>query len=367
MSRAIGILETYGLLSAIGGLDAALKAADVAVRSFNHVSGGVIAWIIEGEAREVRVAISVGKAAASRLGDVVSDHVIAQPVKGLVKTILPPKTPGGRKGGIGINIREDPDYSHSGKACSVAELPRVTSLAAVRVQMNASGKAGTKKADANKANMTAAYGRAGMTPEHEQARLTPVHEQAGESNRVQAEETIPGVPLERAGVTPAHERAGMMSTYGQAGESNKAQAGETIPGVPLERVGQTVAHERAGQTVVHERAGMMSAYGQAGESNKALAGETIPGVPLERAYVSNRGHENGANPAVLKGMKHAETGGDETYTREGLTAMGIYDLRALARRTEGILLKRVEIRDAKKSVLIERVLEAQNNAVRVYE
>ena len=108
MSRAIGMLETYGLLSAIEGLDAALKAANVSVRSFEYVSGGLITWIVDGEVGAVRVAVAAGKAAALRVGDVVSDHVIARVALDVAEVLPPPRRPGGRKGGTGIHRRDFP-------------------------------------------------------------------------------------------------------------------------------------------------------------------------------------------------------------------------------------------------------------------
>ena len=108
MSRAIGMLETYGLLPAIEGLDAAIKSANVSVRSFEYVSGGLIAWVVDGEVGAVRVAVAAGKAAASRVGDVVSDHVIARAALDVMKMLPTPKHPGGRKSGTGIHRREFP-------------------------------------------------------------------------------------------------------------------------------------------------------------------------------------------------------------------------------------------------------------------
>jgi microcompartment protein CcmL/EutN len=102
------MLETYGLLPAIEGLDAALKSANVSVRSFVYVSGGLITWVVDGEVGAVRVAVAAGKAAASRVGDVVSDHVIARAALDVAEMLPPPKRPKGRKGGTGIHRREFP-------------------------------------------------------------------------------------------------------------------------------------------------------------------------------------------------------------------------------------------------------------------
>ena len=120
MSRAIGMLETYGLLPAIEGLDAALKAANVSLRSFDYVSGGLLAWFVEGEVGAVRVAVDAGKAAASRLGKVISSHVIPRPAQGVTDSLPPPGRPGGRKGGTGIHKRDFPTRALTRSAISPA-------------------------------------------------------------------------------------------------------------------------------------------------------------------------------------------------------------------------------------------------------
>ena len=118
MGRAIGMLETYGLLPAIEGLDAALKSANVTVCSFDYVSGGLIAWVVEGDVGSVRVAVSAGKAAASRVGEVVSENVIARLAVDVEKILPEPARPGGRKKSTGIHRRE---FSAKAEPSSEAE------------------------------------------------------------------------------------------------------------------------------------------------------------------------------------------------------------------------------------------------------
>jgi len=122
MSRALGMLETYGLLAAIEGLDAALKSANVSVRSFKYVSGGLVAWFVTGEVGAVRVAVSAGKAAASRVGDVVSDHVIARTATDVAESLPPPERPGKRKGGTGIHRRNFPVKAEKPKSSDQSTL-----------------------------------------------------------------------------------------------------------------------------------------------------------------------------------------------------------------------------------------------------
>ena len=213
MSRAIGMLETYGLVPAIEGLDAALKSANVSVRSFKYVSGGMTAWFVDGEVGAVRVAVSAGKAAASRVGDVVSDHVIARTALDVAGMLPPPERPGGRKAGTGIHRRDFPVETKQPK------------------------------------------------------QSTPVAVTAPEQS---SKETKKIEPIEPKPVTDSAEEP------------------------PVKQV-------------------------------QASTSKSISKI----------------------------------YTREELEAIGTHDLRTLARQTEGIGLKRIEIRDARKNTLIEGILEAQ--------
>lgn len=78
---ALGLVETKGLLAAIEGADAMLKAADVRLLEKNLAGGGLVTITIAGEVSAVQAAVSAAMAAIQRIpGSVlVSHHVIARP------------------------------------------------------------------------------------------------------------------------------------------------------------------------------------------------------------------------------------------------------------------------------------------------
>ncbi len=108
MKSAIGMIETYGLLAAVVGVDACLKAANVNLRSFQYVSGGLVTLIVEGDVGAVKASIDAGAAAASRVGNVISVHVIPRPHDSVDDLARVVQIPGGRKEGTGIHKRSFP-------------------------------------------------------------------------------------------------------------------------------------------------------------------------------------------------------------------------------------------------------------------
>jgi ethanolamine utilization protein EutM len=77
--EAIGLIETKGIVAAVEGLDAALKAANVEFVEQHKVGSGLVAVTIRGDVAAVRAAIDAAAEAAGRVGEVVSVHVIARP------------------------------------------------------------------------------------------------------------------------------------------------------------------------------------------------------------------------------------------------------------------------------------------------
>ncbi len=84
--KSIGVLETLGFTPLIEGADAAVKAANVDIVEWRQVGSGYVSFIISGEVAAVRSAIEAARAAASRVGEVVSDLVIPRPVDELWTT-----------------------------------------------------------------------------------------------------------------------------------------------------------------------------------------------------------------------------------------------------------------------------------------
>lgn len=79
--NAIGMIETKGLLAAIEGADAMLKAADVTLLDKSSATGGLITITVTGEVSAVQAAIESATASIHRLNPslLISKHVIARP------------------------------------------------------------------------------------------------------------------------------------------------------------------------------------------------------------------------------------------------------------------------------------------------
>lgn len=83
MKQALGMIEVVGRLGAIEALDAALKAANVQFVNMSKVGGGLTAVFVEGEVGAVKAATEAGGAAAQRVSELVSVHVIPRPANGM--------------------------------------------------------------------------------------------------------------------------------------------------------------------------------------------------------------------------------------------------------------------------------------------
>jgi ethanolamine utilization protein EutM len=86
--QALGMIETKGLVAAIEAADAMVKAANVTLTGKVHVGGGLVSVFVRGDVGAVKAATDAGAAAAGRIGDLVSVHVIPRP-HGEVEIILP--------------------------------------------------------------------------------------------------------------------------------------------------------------------------------------------------------------------------------------------------------------------------------------
>ena len=79
MNDALGMIETKGLVGAIEAADAMVKAANVTLVGKEHVGGGLVAVLVRGDVGAVKAATDAGAAAAERVGELVSVHVIPRP------------------------------------------------------------------------------------------------------------------------------------------------------------------------------------------------------------------------------------------------------------------------------------------------
>jgi microcompartment protein CcmL/EutN len=76
---SIGLVETRGRVPAIEAADAMVKAANVDLIGYESIGSGLVTAIVRGDVADVRAATDAGAAAASKVGEVVSVHVIAKP------------------------------------------------------------------------------------------------------------------------------------------------------------------------------------------------------------------------------------------------------------------------------------------------
>jgi len=85
---ALGMIETKGLVGAIEAADAMVKAANVTLIGKVLVGGGLVTVMVRGDVGAVKAATDAGAAAAERVGELISVHVIPRP-HNEVEMILP--------------------------------------------------------------------------------------------------------------------------------------------------------------------------------------------------------------------------------------------------------------------------------------
>jgi len=86
--NALGMIETRGLVGAIEAADAMVKAANVKLIGKEKVGGGLVTVLVRGDVGAVRAATDAGAAAARRVGELLSVHVIPRP-DDQIESILP--------------------------------------------------------------------------------------------------------------------------------------------------------------------------------------------------------------------------------------------------------------------------------------
>ncbi len=86
---ALGLIETKGLIGAVEAADAMCKAAKVTLLGREQSGGGLVTVMVRGEVGAVKAAVEAGAAAARRVGELVSTHVIPRPAEDLTR-YLPP-------------------------------------------------------------------------------------------------------------------------------------------------------------------------------------------------------------------------------------------------------------------------------------
>ncbi|MDF2614594.1 MAG: csoS1A 1 [Clostridia bacterium] len=87
MNEALGLIETKGFVGAVEAADAMVKAANVTLVSYKKVGAGLVTVMIRGDVGAVKASTEAGAAAAERVGELISVHVIPRPHNDIEKLI----------------------------------------------------------------------------------------------------------------------------------------------------------------------------------------------------------------------------------------------------------------------------------------
>ncbi len=88
MKEALGMIETRGFVAMVEASDAMVKAANVQLVGYEKIGGGFVTAIVRGDVAAVKAATDAGAAAAGKVGELVSVHVIPRP-HGNLQEVLP--------------------------------------------------------------------------------------------------------------------------------------------------------------------------------------------------------------------------------------------------------------------------------------
>ena len=89
MSEALGMIETKGYVGTVEASDAMVKAANVNLVKTIPIGGGMITVLCKGDVGSVKAAVDAGAKAASKVGELISSHIIARPHDDLLQTFVP--------------------------------------------------------------------------------------------------------------------------------------------------------------------------------------------------------------------------------------------------------------------------------------
>ena len=90
--EALGLIETKGLIGSVEAADAMVKAANVTLIGKEYIGAGYVTVMVRGDVGAVKAATDAGAAAARRVGELVSVHVIPRP-HGQLEDALPIRRP----------------------------------------------------------------------------------------------------------------------------------------------------------------------------------------------------------------------------------------------------------------------------------
>lgn len=79
--EALGLIETLGMVPAIGGMDVMLKTADVKLISYENVGSTLVTVMVKGDVAAVKASVESGSAAAAQIGKVTAKNVMPRPIR----------------------------------------------------------------------------------------------------------------------------------------------------------------------------------------------------------------------------------------------------------------------------------------------
>ena len=97
-TNSLGMIETKGLVGAIEAADAMVKSANVQLVGKEQVGGGLVTVMVRGDVGAVKAATDAGAAAAEKVGELISVHVIARPHVEVDNILPKPRTVGTAQG-----------------------------------------------------------------------------------------------------------------------------------------------------------------------------------------------------------------------------------------------------------------------------
>ena len=114
--KALGLIETRGLVGAIEAADAMLKAAKVKLHPAEYSTGAMVVIKVTGEVGAVKAAVDAGAKAAQKIGHLISTHIIARPHDDTQDLIFPQNIPPGEDNPLdfsGMTVKQLRTYARN--------------------------------------------------------------------------------------------------------------------------------------------------------------------------------------------------------------------------------------------------------------
>ena len=97
MEKALGMIETRGLVGAIAAVDSMSKSASVEIDGSKEIGAGLVSVFVRGDVGAVKAAIDAAAAAVKKIGEIHSLHIIAKPSEEAMVMVPGPGAPARKK------------------------------------------------------------------------------------------------------------------------------------------------------------------------------------------------------------------------------------------------------------------------------